>query len=76
MDRIERNIPLPELNRYPFPEMTEGDSFTRPGMERNRLCAAACRYKYTHLGWNYTTRREGRYVRLWCLAVPQQEGTD
>lgn len=61
--------------RNPFVALKVGDSISRPMAEQNAFRAAASQYKARHPGWGYVTRNDGDVVRLWCIAVPKQEGT-
>lgn len=67
--KIDKKIPMPPPKNhviYPFKEMKIGDSFLVAGNINPRL--AASRFKKANKGWNYASRKEGDYVRIWRTA--------
>jgi hypothetical protein len=77
--KIERNIPIPphgnaERGRYPFGQMRVGDSFFTPGA-RSSAASGASQFAKRHPGYRFITRIEGKGVRVWCIAVPNNTVT-
>jgi hypothetical protein len=74
--KLESRFPIPEPPvRYPFGRMRKGTSFSQPVDQIASVKSAASRYKRDHPGWDYRTTVQDRVIRLWCIAVPKQEGT-
>jgi hypothetical protein len=76
---METDIPIPPpwtrggKTRYQFAEMRVGHSFTRPKRDQDTVRVAAAQYKARNSGWNYTTRIEGKLIRLWCTSTPTEK---
>jgi hypothetical protein len=67
--KIEKNVPLPEQNRYewPFEKMEVGDSFFMEGVKRTTIHATA--YKAgVKLGRKFSVKIEEGGFRVWRRA--------
>jgi hypothetical protein len=68
---LENDKPVPEFRAerlYPFAFMEIGQSFQMDKRCHAPLRSSASRYKAQHPGWNYVTRKEGEFIRLWRIA--------
>lgn len=61
---LTNDIPLPQKERYPFEQMSVGDSFYS---EKRSARTAAMNYQKKN-GVKFASRREGAGVRLWRIA--------
>ena len=72
--KMERGIPIPpQLNLpiFPFSKMKPGDSFI---VEHCHVITAHRSFMRRHPGWEFTSRREGNGVRVFCIQAPQWDG--
>lgn len=78
MFTIEKNVPLPDATKpaagrptiYPWDKMQPGDSFAFPREQAASIRSCARKYLQTHpmCGLRFTSRLEGKQVRIWALA--------
>jgi hypothetical protein len=62
---IDKDVPLPPRKRYPFREMTPGDSVVATGKSARALAQVWTR----RTGWQFTFRRiDADSVRVWRIA--------
>jgi hypothetical protein len=72
MYKIEKNIPIGFINKnkYPFTDMTVGDSFFVKGDKKkcNSVTVATSHYKKNTSGTNFTARTNADGIRVWRTA--------
>ena len=70
MIEIEKNIPIPQSNKfsYPFDKMAVGDSFIITRDKTSTIQWAIQRYKSLHKGTAFITRKEQDGRRVWRVA--------
>lgn len=74
MFKIDKDIPLPahghggnRHSKYPFAQMSVGDSFFAPATSK-AVHAAATNFAKRNPGFKFTTRKEGDGTRIWRIA--------
>ena len=61
---LDHAVPLPVPSKYPFAEMSIGDSFSIDYEDYHRVTSAACDYGKRH-GVKFTTRTTKNECRIW-----------
>jgi hypothetical protein len=65
--QIEKGVPMPARNKYPFAEMAVGDSFFVAGRSATEICGNISNAR-KKLGFKFTTRTVEGGVRVWRAA--------
>lgn len=68
--QIEKGIDLPAKrisrgSKYPFADMSVGDSFYVPGIKPSTMSNTASRFAKEHEGFKFSVRAEGEGARVW-----------
>lgn len=65
---IDKGIPVPSKNRWPFGSLEVGDSFAAPDTSRSAVASAMYQYKKRHGGAFLLRKTESGEYRVWRTA--------